>query len=441
MEKSLRWMFDRRWYRAMIALSLVVGAGSAPADEVVVNTYTSSVQSFASVTMNAGGDFVVVWQSDGSFGTDDSSVSVQGQRFASNGSRMGGEFQVNTSTLGQQRRPAVAMDADGDFLVVWHSAFEDGDVPPFLGTVQARRYASNGSALGDQFQVNTITTSAQQDPRVAMEANGDFVVVWLSFCDCGGEAELPTVQGQRFASDGTFLGGEFKVNTETTTQERFLSLAMDEDGDFLVVWQSVDFGTNTSTVEGRRYASDGSPQGGQFMLNAATTNGAIKPAVAMEPDGDFVVVWSENLGNNLLRGQRFASDGSQIGATFQVNTYVDGAYADIPAVGVAANGGFVVSWQARSDGSGTDPGDSIQARGFASDGSSLEDQVQVNTYTPNSPDWSKVAMDADGDFVIVWDLQEIRMRTGKNLAGGSLSFGNVFTDGFEAGDVSAWTLP
>jgi hypothetical protein len=31
---------------------------------------------------------------------------------------VGGEFQINTYTIDQQRRPAVAMDADGDFVVV-----------------------------------------------------------------------------------------------------------------------------------------------------------------------------------------------------------------------------------------------------------------------------------------------------------------------------------
>jgi hypothetical protein len=90
---------------------------------------------------------------------------------------------------------------------------------------------------------------------------------------------------------------------------------------------------------------------------------------------------------------------------------------------------------------------SVQGRGFAADGSSLEDQSQINTYTTGRQLWPGVAADADGDFVIVWyspgsagtdaDGYSIQMAKGRNH-GGLLSFGVVFTDGFESGDVSAW---
>ena len=48
------------------------------------------------MAMDTDGDFVVVWDSLGSFGTASSSDSIQGQHFASDGSIVGGEFQINT---------------------------------------------------------------------------------------------------------------------------------------------------------------------------------------------------------------------------------------------------------------------------------------------------------------------------------------------------------
>ncbi len=71
------------------------------------------------MSLDADGDFVVVWFSYGSGGTDSSSISVQGQRYASDGSTVGGEFQVNTYTTSSQKDPSVSLDADGDFVVVW----------------------------------------------------------------------------------------------------------------------------------------------------------------------------------------------------------------------------------------------------------------------------------------------------------------------------------
>ncbi|MCG8455583.1 MAG: hypothetical protein MI919_04825, partial [Holophagales bacterium] len=51
--------------------------GSAVGAEIQVNTYTTSFQDSPSVAVDADGDFVVVWTSNGSDGTDNSSYSIQ----------------------------------------------------------------------------------------------------------------------------------------------------------------------------------------------------------------------------------------------------------------------------------------------------------------------------------------------------------------------------
>ncbi len=52
------------------------------------------------------------------------------------------------------------------------SDFQDGS-----GTgVYAQRYSATGVAQGAEFRVNTITSNSQRDPAVAMDADGDFVV-------------------------------------------------------------------------------------------------------------------------------------------------------------------------------------------------------------------------------------------------------------------------
>src|SRR5262245_39803235 len=74
--------------------------------------------------------------------------------------------------------------------------------------------------VGPQFQVNTYTTSFQQRPSVAADADGDFVVVWDvwdGIGSAGTDTSAQSVQGQRYASDGTPQGGQFQVNTYTTS--------------------------------------------------------------------------------------------------------------------------------------------------------------------------------------------------------------------------------
>jgi hypothetical protein len=46
-----------------------------------VNTYTTAFQRDASVSPLGDGGFIVVWESDGSSGSDTSGFSIQGQRF------------------------------------------------------------------------------------------------------------------------------------------------------------------------------------------------------------------------------------------------------------------------------------------------------------------------------------------------------------------------
>ncbi len=86
------------------------------------------------------------------------------------------EYRVNTYTTNDQISPAVAMDSDGDFVIVWQSREQDGD---HFG-IFAQRYSKDGTPAGNEFQVNTYTTNQQARPAVAMDADGDFVVVWHS---------------------------------------------------------------------------------------------------------------------------------------------------------------------------------------------------------------------------------------------------------------------
>jgi hypothetical protein len=242
--------------------------------------------------MDPDGGFVVVWQGTGSAGTDTDQSSIQGQRYASNGAPLG-EFQVNSYTTAYQGRPSVAMDAGGNFVVVWTSngSFETDTSD---SSIQAQLYAANGAPLFGQFQVNGYTTAAQVAPIAAMEPNGSFVVVWASAGSAETDTSSNSVHVQRYAANGAPLGGEFQVNTYTTAYQGRPSVAMDPDGGFLVVWQSNgSAGTDTGSfsIQGQRYHASGTPLGGEFQVNGYTTSNQFGPSAAMDVDGSFVVVW------------------------------------------------------------------------------------------------------------------------------------------------------
>lgn len=390
------------WTTAPAAAQAPVPAGG----EFQINTYTNGVQSRPALAADAQGDFVVVWES---FTSSATPYTLQGQRYSSGGTPLGGQFQVNTHTANPYA-PEVAAEADGDFVVVWMSYGSTGN-DTSSGSIQGRRFASDGTPLGEQFQVNTYTTSLQEDAAVAARADGGFVVVWESAGSAGGDTDGDSIQAQRYASDGSPLGGQFQVNAYATEDQSDSSVAIDADGDFVVTWESFgSSGTDSSgdSVQARRYDSNGGSLGSQFQVNSYVTGYQSDPGVTMDPGGDFVVAW-ESAGSaggdtsySSVQARRFASNGTPLDVEFQVNSYTT-SYQESPSVRADADGDFVVAWaSAGSFGSDTGYGSSVQARRYASDGASLGGEFQVNTYTTDYQTRPAVASAGDGDFVVAW---------------------------------------
>ena len=216
---------------AVVLLSYVllqaIAHGQTPVrlgGEFQINRYTVNSQSTttdSSVDLEANGDFVAVWNSNLQDGADQ---GVFGQRFTSSGIAIGGEFQISTYTVGTQREAMVGVDADGDFVVVWESDGQDGSDE----SIFARRFSSAGVAQGVEFQVNLVTNSSQADPAVASEANGDFVVAWNGYLQDGADYGI---FGRRFSSAGAAIGGEFQANAHTASYQSEPALDLDGDGD------------------------------------------------------------------------------------------------------------------------------------------------------------------------------------------------------------------
>ena len=183
----------------------------------------------------------------------------------------GPEFQVNTYTTGSQIVPQIATDAAGDSVIAWTSSGEDGSGYGIYG----QRYNPSGAAVGSEFRINSYTTSSQVDPRVAMDANGDFVVVWESQGqEAGG---LNGIYAQRYNSAGVAQGTEFHVNSATTTIVILPTIAMDSTGDFVIGWSSLPEDGDGYGVYAQRYNSSGVAQGSEFQVNTFTTGHSCGP--------------------------------------------------------------------------------------------------------------------------------------------------------------------
>jgi len=93
---------------------------------------------------------------------------------------VGPQIQVNSYTTGFQRHSAVAVDGAGNIIVVWASDGSAGS-DTYYGSIAAQRYDAAGAPLGGEFQVNSYTTYNQYSPAVAVDAAGNFMVVWINY--------------------------------------------------------------------------------------------------------------------------------------------------------------------------------------------------------------------------------------------------------------------
>jgi len=268
--------------------------------EFRINSYTTASQAKPAVAADAHGNLVVVWRSAYQ---DGSSGGVFGQRFNAAGLPQGSEFHVNTVTYYDQSHPAVASDPHGNFVVVWDSHYDPGYSFGVLG----QRFDASGVPQGSEFQVDSYTGGS--NPAVASDANGNFVVVWVSGFQDGNGAG---VFGQRFNASGVPQGSEFEANSYTTGHQNYTKIASDAGGNFVVVWQSLGQDGSGRGIFGQRFNASGVPQGGEFRVNSYTTSSQ-NPGVASAVNGHFVVVWEGccqccQYGNWDIWGQRYDSD-------------------------------------------------------------------------------------------------------------------------------------
>jgi len=308
--------------------------GVAVGTEFPVNTYTSGWQYYPSVALDDAGKFVAVWQSN-------FQQAIIGQRFDATGAKIGSEFQVNTYLTGFKQYPRVAGNGAGGFVVVWQDDSRDGSGNGVVG----QRFDGSGSKVGGEFAVNTYTTGDQILPQVAVDPSGNFVVVWQS---SGQDGDGDGVFAQRFDGSGVKVGPEFRLNTFTTGSQQRPSVSTDHAGNFVVVWQSDGQDGDGKAVVGQRFDSSGEKVGPEFLVNTYTPKDQSDPSVAMDEKGGFVVVWS-SLGQEgvfLTRGvfgQRFDKSGARIGAEFPINTYTTDNQ-NLQQIAMDGSGDVVIAW-------------------------------------------------------------------------------------------------
>ncbi|WP_295529995.1 VCBS repeat-containing protein [Novosphingobium sp. Chol11] len=328
--------------------------------------------------------------------------------------KVGTEFRVNTQVANGSTGasyPAITRLANGGFVATWmdySGTLGDSDG----SSVKAQVFGVGGIQLGGEFLVNTTTASFQGLPSITDLVGGEFVVTWTDSSGMLGDSSESGIKAQLFGANGSKLGSEFLVNTQTAGVQNGSAVARLANGGFVVTWEDDDYGgkvfdPNGKSIRAQVYTAAGVKVGPELLVNTQTIDFQQNPTVTGLVKGGFVVAWvdgSRTLGDSdgsSIKAQLFTSGGVKVGTEFLVNTEVAGGQGD-PEIASLTNGGFVVTWYDSSGTLGDGEVSSIKAQVFTAEGTKAGPEFLVNTQTANGQYSPTINGLTSGGFVITW---------------------------------------
>jgi len=325
--------------------SISVTVTDLPEDNLV-NQFLPNQQTRSDIATDAVGNYVVVWQSELQ---DGNGWEVYARRFDAAGAAIGPEVRVNQTLANDQTDPRVAVDAAGNFVITWARQGQDGDSAGETN-IYARVYDSTGTAVTGEFLVNQTTLNNQATPAVAMDGpTGEFMIAWAGFDPVGGDWNI---FARRYDVTGAALDGEIVVNTTMAGDQIDPDVGVDVFGEFGVVWtgfgQDGDLATE-GNIYVQNYRAGGPARGGEVLVNTTTAGHQHSAAIAKEADGDYDIVWvsegQDGDGAGIFADNiAFGGSGANNLGEYQVNATTTGDQIN-PDVSTEPHGNVVFTWQ------------------------------------------------------------------------------------------------
>jgi parallel beta-helix repeat protein len=195
------------------------------------------------------------------------------------------------TTTGDVDHSDIASNAGGDTVVVWATQPQS---PDFNATILAQRFDSAGAKVGSEITVSTIGNSEASDLSVAMDNNGEFVVAWTQ--DVG--VNNDDVKARVFNSDGTARSAVLTVNSVTAGLQSLDGLAMAGNGSWVASLENRSAVDDTATaLFYRRFTLNGAARDANqvrfddaFGGGSSTIDGG--GGLSMDQAGNFIATYA-----------------------------------------------------------------------------------------------------------------------------------------------------
>ncbi len=196
------------------------------------------------------GVYWIVWEAEAG---DDGTTDVFARQVDSAGTPLGDPFQVNQWTPDSQYSPFVLLDQAGTATIVWTSMGQDGD----QGGIFARRFQLDGSPIGDEFQVNVLSSGDQESALGSVDSSGNVTIGWRSGDN--------TIKARMYSANGSSLTSEISVNQTIQGRDELIKLEAVASGGFTAHWEAYSVDDQLLGRYVRTFDAAGSPFGDEAV--------------------------------------------------------------------------------------------------------------------------------------------------------------------------------
>ncbi|WP_309622495.1 M10 family metallopeptidase C-terminal domain-containing protein [Novosphingobium sp.] len=309
--------------------------------------------------------------------------------------------------------------SNGTFLVYWYdpTTVDFGPNGGSAANIHARLYGADWTALGTEFVLNNQVIGYQLSPRVVALADGGFAASWYSESPTDpADNSVSHVAMRIFGADGTPQGGEFVVNTVTAGLQQQFELVGLTNGTIASLYRDYSGGTG---LHARFFDTAGNPVGADVVIAGPESGRFYTDAQALN-GGGFLLTWSEVIGGKYdVRAQIFDSAGSASGSAFTVNQNT-AQHESTSKVTLLSDGRLLVEWTVEALFNNNTPQNFAMGRFLNADGTPSGNEFLLSA---RGDQGVVVTALADGGFVASWSEQVSDNPNG--LAGTSLDLGSV----------------
>jgi serine protease len=296
---------------------------------------------FAGSAMDGAGNFVVV-----RIASDGAENGIFAGLYRRDGTLVR-DFRVNDAIAGNQIGSSASMNARGEFVITWIT-----DVPQ--RAMMAKRFRADGTPAAPEMQVSPGFEGLPGTAGVKVDPLGNFVVCYLAKAES--DPFLLDIWVRLFSATGAAIGNPIRVNAFPRHVFNGAKMAMNERGDFTVVWDELMTTSGPTRVSARSFTASGSPIFSELPVTASTSIWQSAPDVALAADRSFVVSWVDGSTNTRVMARSFYANGAARSEPFTVagQEPTSTIWPSWPRIAMAADGSYAVAWTRTDSGSQRD---------------------------------------------------------------------------------------